>query len=131
MVVLPHGHGQARGFLQRHVVHNVRVKSTLNLSRPTWKRAPHEQLPDRPCRVALVYPGDREARHRAAPEESRFLPVFQALAGLGVQAEPAVYHDEFVEEVSRQLLDVDAALVQINPIQGGVGPGNAAAPRHR
>ena len=74
---------------------------------------------DRPCRVALVYPGDREARRRSAPEESRFLPVFHALAELGVQAEPAVYHDEFSEEVRRQLLNVDGVLVWVNPIQDG------------
>jgi hypothetical protein len=74
---------------------------------------------DRPCRIALVYPGDREARRRAAPEESRFLPLFQALAELGVRAEPAVYHDDFSREVRRQLADVDGVLVWVNPIQDG------------
>lgn len=74
---------------------------------------------DHPCRVALLYPGDRDARRRAAPEESRFLPLFQALAELGVQAEPAVYHDDFREEVRRQLANADAVLVWVNPIQDG------------
>ena len=74
---------------------------------------------DRPCRIALVYPGDREARRRAAPEESRFLPLFQALAELGVHAEPAVYHDDFSAEVRRQLAEVDGALVWMNPVQDG------------
>jgi Domain of unknown function (DUF6815) len=69
------------------------------------------------CRIALLYPGDREARRRAAPEESRFLPLFQALAELAVQAEPAVYHDDFCDDVRRQLMAVDGLLVWINPIQ--------------
>lgn len=72
-----------------------------------------------PCRIALLYPGDRDARRRAAPEESRFLPVFQALAELGAQAEPAVYHDEFCDDVRRQLAHVDGVLVWMNPIQDG------------
>ena len=73
----------------------------------------------RPCRIALLYPGDREARRRAAPEESRFQPLFQALAALCVVAEPAVYHDDSCDEVRRQLLQVDGVLVWMNPIQDG------------
>jgi len=45
--------------------------------------------------------------------------MFQALANLGVYAEPAVYHDEFCEEVRQQLLNVDAVLVWMNPVQDG------------
>jgi hypothetical protein len=30
--------------------------------------------------------------------------VFQALAGVGLHAEPAVYHDDFCGEVHRQLM---------------------------
>ena len=71
------------------------------------------------CRVALLYPGDREARKRSQFEESRFLPVFQALAALGVDAEAAVYHDDFSEEVRQQLEKVDAVLVWMNPIEDG------------
>jgi hypothetical protein len=40
------------------------------------------------CRVAILYPGDREARQNASPEKSRFSQVFQALTALGVHAEP-------------------------------------------
>ena len=71
------------------------------------------------CRVAILYPGDREARQNAAPENSRFLPVFQALAALGVQAEPAVYHDDFCAEVRLQLMQLEGVLVWVNPIEGG------------
>jgi hypothetical protein len=45
--------------------------------------------------------------------------VFQALSALGAQAEPAVYHDDFCEEVRQQLANVDAVLVWVNPIEGG------------
>ena len=45
--------------------------------------------------------------------------VFQALAALGVHAEPAVYHDDFCDEVRRQLAKVDGVLVWVNPIQDG------------
>jgi hypothetical protein len=70
-------------------------------------------------RVALLYPGDRQARKNAAPENSRFLKLFQALEQLGVRTEPAVYHDEFCDEVRRQLIQVDGVLVWFNPIQDG------------
>jgi hypothetical protein len=36
-----------------------------------------------------------------------------------VHAEPAVYHDEFCDEVRQQLMQVDAVLVWMNPIQDG------------
>jgi len=69
-------------------------------------------------RVALLYPGDRKARENAVPENSRFLKVFQALTDLGMHAEPAVYHDDFCDEVRQQLMQVDAVLVWVNPIEG-------------
>jgi hypothetical protein len=72
-----------------------------------------------PGRIALLYPGDREARESAAPEKSRFLKVFQALEQLGLRTEPAVYHDDFRDEVRHQLKQVDAVLVWANPIEGG------------
>ncbi len=46
------------------------------------------------------------------------MQVFQALAALGMHAEPAVYHDDFCEEVRRQLAKVDGVLVWVNPIEG-------------
>lgn len=47
------------------------------------------------------------------------MPVFQALADLGIHAEPAVYHDDFCDDVRRQLDNVDGVLVWVNPIEGG------------
>jgi len=70
-------------------------------------------------RVAILYPGDREARQTATPENSRFLKVFQALCELGMHAESAVYHDDLCDEVRRQLMQVDSVLVWVNPVEGG------------
>jgi hypothetical protein len=47
------------------------------------------------------------------------LNVFEALAELGMHAEPAVYNDDCCDEVRRQLMHVDAVLVWVNPVEGG------------
>lgn len=73
----------------------------------------------RAASVALLYPGDRAARDRADPAASRFAALFEALAAAGVNAEPAVYHDDFADEVAAQLRRVQAVLVWCNPIEDG------------
>jgi hypothetical protein len=70
-------------------------------------------------RIALVYPGDADARQTATHDNNRFAPLFTALSTLGAQPEPAVYHPDFAEAVYQQLLQVDAVLVWVNPIQDG------------
>ena len=72
-----------------------------------------------PCRVALVYAGDRSTRQSATPENSRFPTLFDALSALGIAAEPAVYHDDFRDEVRAQLMQMDGVLVWVNPIEDG------------
>lgn len=69
--------------------------------------------------VALLYPGDREMRDRSDPSESRFADLYQALAAAGIPAAPAVYHDDFADEVEEQLRSVRLVLVWCNPIEGG------------
>ncbi|XHS76551.1 Cj0069 family protein [Burkholderiaceae bacterium UC74_6] len=69
--------------------------------------------------LALLYPGDRATRDRNDPAESRFAALFEAFAAAGVAAEPAVYHDDFAEEVAAQLRGVDGVLVWCNPIESG------------
>ena len=73
----------------------------------------------RKTRIAIVYPGDREARRNATPDNNRFAALFAAFAVSGVDAEPVVYHDDFVDEVREQLMQVDGVLVWVNPIEGG------------
>jgi hypothetical protein len=69
--------------------------------------------------VALLYPGDRAMRDRSDPAESRFAALFAALAASGIRALPAVYHDDFADEVQAQLSDVEVVLAWCNPIEGG------------
>ena len=69
--------------------------------------------------MALLHQGDRATRDRANPRESRFAALFAALDVAGVRAEPAVWHDDFADEVRAQLLQVPAVLVWCNPIEGG------------
>lgn len=45
--------------------------------------------------------------------------MFSALATRGIHAEPAIYHDDFREDVREQLLHVDGVLVWVNPLEGG------------
>jgi hypothetical protein len=72
-------------------------------------------------RLAILYPGDRAARDRSDPAESRYAPLFEAFAAAGMAAVPAVYHDDFADEVRQQLVEqqqVQGVLVWHNPIEG-------------
>jgi hypothetical protein len=75
--------------------------------------------PETRARLAILYPGDRAQRDRADPQASRFAALFDAFAAAGVAVEPAVYADDFADEVRAQLLQVRAVLVWHNPIEGG------------
>ena len=70
-------------------------------------------------KVALLYPGDRTARDRADPAASRFATLFEAFAAAGVDAQPAVWHDDFADEVRDQLRTVRLVLAWCNPIEEG------------
>jgi hypothetical protein len=70
-------------------------------------------------RIAILYPGDYRDRINATAENNRFADLFRAFAAKGIRVEPAVYHDDFCAEVRDQLMQVDAVLVWVNPIQGG------------
>ena len=69
-------------------------------------------------RLAILYPGDRAARDRADPAESRFRDLFQAFRNANIAAEPAC-SDDFSDEVRQQLKQVHGVLVWHNPIEGG------------
>lgn len=75
-------------------------------------------MPPDSMRIAILCPGDREARSKATGETSRFADLFRAFAGR-VRAELAIYHDEFRSEVREQLLRLDGVLVWMNPLEGG------------
>jgi len=70
-------------------------------------------------RVAILYPGDAETRRNATSTNNRFAPLFSAFAASGIDAEPAVYHDDCCHSVREQLRQIDGVLVWVNPIEGG------------
>src|ERR1700676_5618880 len=70
-------------------------------------------------KLALLWRGDRQARSAATADNNRLNQVFEALAALGIRAEPAVYADEMADEVRQQLLDCDGVLVWVDPISEG------------
>ena len=70
-------------------------------------------------RVAILWPGDAEARHRAEVADSRYCNIAAHLRTAGLTVEAAVYADEFADEIREQLLKVDLVLVWVNPIHAG------------
>ena len=78
-------------------------------------RNPHA---DRP-KVAILWRGDAAARRAATPRNNRFYRIFEELAAIGIDAEPAVYDEEFEDQVRAQLLAADGVLVWVDPIHQG------------
>jgi hypothetical protein len=74
---------------------------------------------NKPGKLALLWRGDRQARSEATAQNNRYHRVFEALAALGIEAEPAVYADDMADEVRRQLLGCDGVLVWVDPISDG------------
>src|SRR5262245_28934218 len=74
---------------------------------------------DKQLRMAILSPGNREARNTTTPENSRFADLFTAFHTRRIHLEPAIYHDDFCEAVREQLMRVDGVLVWVNPIEGG------------
>jgi hypothetical protein len=72
-----------------------------------------------PFRIAVLWRGDREARQAATPQNNRYHRIFDELAALGIDAEPAVYAEDFADEVREQLLAVDGVLVWVDPLSRG------------
>ena len=70
-------------------------------------------------KVDLLWRGDRDAHAKATAQNNPLHPLFEALAGLNVTAEPAAYSDEAVGEVRDQLLRLDGVLVWVDPISDG------------
>lgn len=70
-------------------------------------------------RIAIVSHRDREAKEAPPPAQGRFATVFEALAALGAQPQAVLYHDDTCEQARAHLLQLDAALVWVNPEEGG------------
>lgn len=72
-----------------------------------------------PYRIAVLWRGDHEARRTATAQNNRFYRIFEELAALGIDAEPAVYDEDFAEAVREQLLAADGVLVWVDPLHQG------------
>lgn len=70
-------------------------------------------------RVAILWRGDRETRRTATPYNSRYCRVFEELIAIGIDAQPAVYADDYAGEMREQLLACDGVLVWADPIHEG------------
>jgi hypothetical protein len=70
-------------------------------------------------KVAVVWRGDRETRRTATPGNNRFHRVFEELSAIGIHAAPAVYDEEFADEVRKLLLTMDGVLVWVDPLHAG------------
>ena len=70
-------------------------------------------------KIALLWRGDRRARREATAQNNRYNRIFEELAALGIEAEPAVYADDMADEVRAQLLGCDGVLVWVDPISDG------------
>jgi hypothetical protein len=73
----------------------------------------------KPYRIAIVWRGDAKARRAATPQNNRYHRIFEELAALGIEAQPAVFDEDFVGEVREQLLAVDGVLVWVDPLHEG------------
>jgi hypothetical protein len=70
-------------------------------------------------KIAVLWRGDGKARRAATPQNNRFHRVFEELAALGIRAEPAVFDEDFTDEVREQLLATNGVLVWVDPIHAG------------
>jgi hypothetical protein len=70
-------------------------------------------------KLALLWPRDVPKWHAAAPREYRLNRVFEALAALGIEPEPALYADDVVDQVRAQLCACDGVLVWVDPLFTG------------
>jgi uncharacterized protein DUF6815 len=72
-----------------------------------------------PYKIAILWRGDAAARRTVSAGNNRFYRIFEELAALGIEAQPAVYDEAFAEELREQLLRMDGVLVWVDPIHQG------------
>jgi Domain of unknown function (DUF6815) len=70
-------------------------------------------------KLALLWPRDVPKWHAAAPQDNRLNLVFEAMAALDIETEPAIYADDVADQVRRQLLRCDGVLVWVDPLFAG------------
>jgi hypothetical protein len=68
--------------------------------------------------VAAVFRGAPDAPVSEARLYPRLVPIFDALAGLGVAAEPVLYDDAISDVLFGRLVEFDGVLVWVDPLHG-------------
>src|SRR6266566_214163 len=68
-------------------------------------------------RISLLWRGDQNKAGTA--QNARLTPIFEALAAVGVTAEPAVYSEETADQVREKLMTMDGVLVCVDPLSLG------------
>jgi hypothetical protein len=74
----------------------------------------------KPYKVAILWRGDAAKRAAATPQNNRYHRIFEELETHGIHAEPAVFAEDLVDEVEKQLMTVDGVLVWVNPLDDGL-----------
>src|ERR1700731_2937983 len=70
-------------------------------------------------KLALLWPRDAPKWNAKTPQDERLHRVFEAMAALGIEAEPAIYADDVADQVRQQLLRCDGVLVWVDPLFAG------------
>ena len=70
-------------------------------------------------KLALLWPRDAPKWHAKTPQDDRLHRVFEAMAALGIEAEPVLYADDVADQVREQLLRCDGVLVWVDPLFTG------------
>src|ERR1700732_1929907 len=70
-------------------------------------------------KLALLWPRDAPKWNAKTPQDERLHRVFEAMAALGIEAEPAIYADDVADRVREQLLRCDGVLVWVDPLFAG------------
>src|ERR1700720_3918419 len=70
-------------------------------------------------KLALLWPRDAPKWQAATPQNYGLHCVFDAMATLGIGAEPALYADEMADQVRQQLPRCDGVLVCVDPLSEG------------
>jgi hypothetical protein len=74
---------------------------------------------DHAGKLALLWPRDASKWHAKTPQDYRLRCIFDAVAALGIEAEPALYADDVADQVREQLLRCDGVLVWVDPLSQG------------
>src|SRR5579885_3868041 len=95
---------------------DARPSSALSLSEECCMPGQSRKCP---YKIAILWRGDAETRRTATSANNRYHRIFEELAALGLEPEPAIYDEAFEREVESQLLAADGVLVWVDPLHLG------------